>query len=399
MRRGSRTADKARRNARGGEVTMADIARHAGVSAMTVSRALRAPSSVSADLRRKVDAAVHKFGYLPNRIAGSLSSKRSNIVGLVVPSLRNSLYAAMIQAISEVLRQNDVHLMIADSGHRLESEEALVAALLAQRVCGLILHNTTHSRRLRELLERADVPVVETGNLPARPLDMAVSYSNFEAARAMTAHLLRLGYRKIGFVTLPASDNDRTRERRRGYFAAVREAGQSSIDPGLVLEAAGGFNDGADALLRLVQAHPDIDAAFFAGDVLAVGALFECQRRGWTVPGRIAIASFDDLDLLRHAVPTVTTLRIPRADIGRRSAELLLNRVHGARRERVRIDVGFEIVQRESTLGTLNGCTANRRTGGARWRSTCRCDCSADQAAAKSPAAPLQSTVAGARLA
>src|SRR5215510_4532158 len=119
MTRGGRMAGRApRRNGRngGGEVTMADIARHAGVSPMTVSRALRAPASVSEEMRRKVDAAVRKYGYLPNRIAGSLSSKRSNVVGLVVPSLRNSLYATMIQAISDVLRQNGLHLMIADSG-------------------------------------------------------------------------------------------------------------------------------------------------------------------------------------------------------------------------------------------------------------------------------------------
>src|SRR5215475_1002580 len=131
MTRGGRAAGRAMRNGSGGEVTMADIARHAGVSPMTVSRALRAPASVSEEMRRKVETAVRKFGYLPNRIAGSLSSKRSNVVGLVVPSLRNSLYAAMIQAISDVLQSNGLHLMIADSGHRLESEESLVAALLA----------------------------------------------------------------------------------------------------------------------------------------------------------------------------------------------------------------------------------------------------------------------------
>jgi LacI family gluconate utilization system Gnt-I transcriptional repressor len=338
---------KARRNG-GGDLKMSDIARHAGVSPMTVSRALRAPATVSEEMRRKVDAAVREFGYLPNRIAGSLSSSRSNVVGLIVPSIRNSLYASMIQAISEVLRANGLHLMIANSGHRLEDEETLVSALLAQRVCGLVLHNTTHSRRVRELVAKTGVPVIETGNLPADPLDMAVSYSNFEAARAMTLHLARLGYRKIGFVTLPLRDNDRSEERRRGYFAALTEAGLPA-DPGLVLESPGGFSEGADAVVRLVQAHPDLDAGFFAGDVLAVGALFECQRRGWAVPGRVAIASFDDLDLLRHAVPTVTTLRIPRQEIGRRSAELLVNRLHGAPPERVRVDVGFEIVQREST--------------------------------------------------
>jgi len=338
---------KARGNG-GDAVKMSDIARHAGVSPMTVSRALRDPATVSEKMRRKVDAAVREFGYLPNRIAGSLSSSRSNVVGLIVPSIRNSLYASMIQAISDMLRANGLHLMIANSGHRLEDEEALVSAFLAQRVCGLVLHNTMHSKRVRDLVRQTGVPAIETGNLPAKPLDMAVSYSNFEAARAMTLHLARLGYRKIGFVTLPLHDNDRSEERRRGYFAALGELGLPA-DPTLVLEAPGGFSEGADAVVRLVQAHPDLDAGFFAGDVLAVGALFECQRRGWAVPGRVAIASFDDLDLLRHAVPAVTTLRIPRAEIGRRSAELLVNRLHGAPAERLRIDVGFEIVQREST--------------------------------------------------
>jgi LacI family transcriptional regulator, gluconate utilization system Gnt-I transcriptional repressor len=338
---------KAKRKS-GADITMSDIARHAGVSPMTVSRALRDPSTVSAEMRRKVDAAVREYGYLPNRIAGSLSSKRSNVVGLVIPSIRNSLYATMIQAISDVLRANGLHLMIADSGHRLDEEEALVSALLAQRVCGLVLHNTMHNRRVRDLVEKTGVPVVETGNLPSEPLDMAVSYSNFEAARAMTAHLVRQGYRRIGFVTLPLRDNDRSKERRRGYFAALKELGLP-VDPSLVLEAPGGFSEGADALARLLRVHPDLDAGFFAGDVLAVGALFECQRRGWAVPGRVALASFDDLDLLRHAVPTVTTLRIPRHEIGRRSAELLVSRLMGAPPERIRIDVGFEIVQREST--------------------------------------------------
>jgi LacI family gluconate utilization system Gnt-I transcriptional repressor len=327
---------------------MHDIARHAGVSPMTVSRALRDPSTVSDKMRRKVDAAVREFGYVPNRIAGSLSSKRSNVVGLVIPSIRNSLYAGMVQAISDTLHANGLHLMIANSGHGLEDEESLVSALLAQRVCGLILHNTMHSKRVRELLSRGDVPVIETGNLPDRPIDMAVSYSNYEAARTMVLHLARLGYRKIGFVTLPLRNNDRSQVRRRGYVTALKEAGLP-VDDSLILEAAGGFSDGADALVRLLQMHPDVDAGFFAGDVLAVGALFECQRRGWKVPDRFAIAAFDDLDLLRHTVPAVTTLRIPRQEIGRRSAELLLGRLKGAPRERLKIDMGFEIVQREST--------------------------------------------------
>ena len=316
---------------------------------MTVSRASASPAPVSEKMRRKVDAAVRQFGYLPNRIAGSLSSKRSNVVGLIVPSIRNSLYATMIQAISDVLRANGLHLMIANSGHRLARRGG--ARLRLARPTRLRPRAAQHQRTASGCASSSantDVPVVETGNLPVAPLDMAVSYSNFEAARAMTTHLGRLGYRRIGFVTLPL----------------CRQRPLAGAPPRLFRGAEGawffggcGSRSGSGRRLqrrrrfagRLVQAYPDIDAGFFAGDVLAVGALFECQRRGWAVPGRIAIASFDDLDLLRHAVPTVTTLRIPRQDIGRRSAELLVNRLHGAPPEKVRIDVGFEIVQRESS--------------------------------------------------
>jgi LacI family gluconate utilization system Gnt-I transcriptional repressor len=198
------------------------------------------------------------------------------------------------------------------------------------------------------MIRQAGIPVVENGNLSATPLDSVVSYSNFEAARAMTLHLSRMGYRHIGFVSLATQENDRARERRRGFLAALAELGRKP-DERLIMERPSGLAAGVEAVVQMIETVPEVDAVFFAGDVLAIGAVLECQRRGWKVPGRIAIASFDDLDLLRHAVPTVTTLRIPRQDIGLRSAELLVNRLHGAPREPVRIDLGFEIVQREST--------------------------------------------------
>jgi len=328
-------------------IRIRDVARHAGVSPMTVSRALRDPAKVSEGLRRRVEAAVSQIGYLPNRLAGNLSSNRSNVVGMIVPSILNSLFANTIQGISDVLRREGYHLMLADSGYSLEEEEAIVTTFLQQRICGLVLHNTKHTAATRRLIEKAAVPVVEVGNLSASPLDMTVSYSNFEAAKAMTLHLAQLGYRRIGFVSLPLQDNERSSERRRGYLAALDEAGLSS-DPAIMLEVSGGFASGGKAIARLVQTDEEIDAVFFAGDVLAVGALFECQRRGWPVPGRVAIASFDDVDLLRNVIPAITTLRIPRYEIGRRSAEVLLDRVSGRSAEPVAIDMKFEIIQRDS---------------------------------------------------
>lgn len=314
---------------------------------MTVSRALSDPDKVSEKTLVRVRAAVNDIHYVPNEMAGNLSSRRSKAVGIIVPGINNSLYSNTIQATSTALRARGFHLMIADSGQSLENEELAITGFLAQRVCGLILHNTQHTARARDLILQIDVPTIEIGNLTDHPLNHCVSYSNLGAAKAMTVHLGRLGYRKIVFVSLPVKNNDRARERRDGYFAGIEELGQSQ-DAGAAIETESGLKGGADAIKRIMETRPDTDAIFFAADVMAVGALFECQRRGWKVPSRIALASFDDVDLLRHVVPTITSLRIPREEIGRRSGELLMAKLEGRVVPKV-IDLGFEIIQREST--------------------------------------------------
>jgi len=326
---------------------MRDVARAAGVSLMTVSRALREPHKLSEETRKIVLDAVQKIGYVPNSIAANLASNRSSVVGQIVPSIRNSLYAETAKGTSDVLRSAGLHLLLADSGYSLQEEEALIGAMLSQRVCGLILHNTDHTPRALQMIERAGVPVIETGDIPRRPLDMVVSYSNAEASKAMTLHLAARRYRRIGFVSLDTRINRRARERQRGYLAALKSLGIPK-DPALIAEVEPGLTSGAHALVDMMTRAPDVEAIFFAGDVLAIGALFETQRRGWKVPGRVAIAGFDDLDILQHTVPRLTCLRLPRLEIGRRSAEALLDRMRGTKNP-VRVDLGFEVIQREST--------------------------------------------------
>lgn len=326
---------------------MRDVAQAAGVSLMTVSRALREPQKLSPETRKSVLDAIQKIGYVPNSIAANLASNRSNVVGQIVPSIQNSLYADTVKGTADVLRSAGLHLLIADSGYSPLEEEALIGAFLAQRVCGLILHNTDHTPRALQMIERAGVAVIETGDIPREPVDMVVSYSNAEAAKAMTLHLAARGYERIGFVSLDTRMNRRARERQRGYLAALKSLGRPK-DPALIMEVAGGLTSGAHAMVDMITRAPDVQAIFFAGDVLAIGALFESQRRGWKVPARLAIAGFDDLEILQHTVPKLTCLRLPRLEIGRRSAEALLQRMRGDDAE-VRLDLGFEIMQREST--------------------------------------------------
>jgi LacI family transcriptional regulator, gluconate utilization system Gnt-I transcriptional repressor len=328
--------------------SMKDVARLAGVSTMTVSRAMRAPESVSPRVLAGVQAAITQSGYVPNRIAASLSSNRTAVVALIVPSLRNALYAEMIQGISDVLLRNNLHLMISDSGFDLAEEETLVSEYVAQRVCGIVLHNTKHTQRTIDMLRSSSTACVETGNLVSNPIDMVVSYSNYAAGKAMSEHLLSLGYRKFAFASLAVATSDRLRQRRNGFLAGLRKAGVS-IDPALILEVGPGLESGARALGRVVDTDPTVDAVFFAGDVLAAGALFECQRRGLDVPSRIAVAASDDNDLMQNIVPPLTTVAFPRYDIGVRSAELIVARTKGHDIPSPRIDLGFTVMQRGST--------------------------------------------------
>jgi len=328
--------------------SMKDVARLAGVSTMTVSRAMRAPDSVSAQVLERVREAITSSGYVPNRIAGNLSSNRSTLVALVVPSLRNALYAETIKGISEVLTRNGLHLMISDSEQSADEEEQLVAEYIALRVCGVILHNTRHTARTIAMLRDSGIPCVETGNLTPDPIDMVVSYSNHEAGKAMADHLLELGYKRFAFASLSVTGNERLSQRRAGFLSQLKRAG-AAIAPDLVLEVGPGLKSGAQALTQITETAPLVEAIFFSGDVLAAGAIFECQRRGIAVPGRIAIAASDDNELMQNMVPPITTVAFPRYEIGVRSATMIVARTKGVVLPTPIVDIGFKIIPRGTT--------------------------------------------------
>jgi LacI family gluconate utilization system Gnt-I transcriptional repressor len=322
------------------------VAELAGVSPMTASRALSRPDLVAESTRQKVEAAAREVGYVPNRLAGALSRHRTQVVGLVIPTLQNPIATETIQGINSVLNPRGIHLMIGEYGTSLAKEEELIRAFLSYRPSGLILQSTLHTPGAAAVVRIAGIPVVETGNLIKTPLDSVVSFSNYAAAKAMTAYLLAR-YKHVAFVGFATAENDRTRDRRRGYMAAVRAAGLVP-DPAYMIEAPVQRSVGDRILVQLLKEHPEIDAVFFGGHWIAVEALVECYRQGYKVPQRIAIAGLDDNDLSERLPPGLTTVRVPRAEIGRLSAEGLLRRIEHPSTPSFRIDVGYEIVERGS---------------------------------------------------
>jgi LacI family gluconate utilization system Gnt-I transcriptional repressor len=324
-----------------------DVALRAGVSAMTVTRTLRQPGKVSDATRARVEAAVRALGYTPDLNARGLASRRSGLVAAIVPLLTNSLIAEIVQGLSDALAEHDYQLLIGASGFDAKAEEALVREFLSRRVDALYLTGTQRTPAAIRLLRAAGLPVVEGGNLHRRPLDMEVGYSNVNAAMEITRHVLSRYDGPIGYIGAFPRDNDRARDRRLGFEAACAAA-KRRVDLRHCIETRLDLVAGAEAMARLIQTKPRPRAVFCSADALAAGALFECQRRGIAVPRAMAIAGFDDLDIASQTLPAITTVRVPRYEIGRHAGMMLCDRLAGRRVASRVFDVGYRLVERDS---------------------------------------------------
>lgn len=329
-----------------GKLGVREIAERVGVAPMTVSRALSNPELVSPSTRAKILAVIDAEGFVPNRLASSMKGT-GRIIGTVVPPLMNAGIAEQVQGMSDGCQQGGYSMLLVQGEFTEEAEERAVRALLGWRPAGMILQSFVQSEAARSLLKSSGTPVVEISEIKGRaPLDVAVGVSNFETAYAMTMHLAAKGYKRIGFVSMPVHGNDRLQQRRAGYLSALETLGMKKT-AGLDIEVPISASGGANALNTLTQAHPDIDAIFFSSDTLAIGAVQECHRRGWAIPGRIAIAGYGDIELAGQLWPPLTTVKIDRYEMGRKAATVLLERLGGKRPPTI-TSLGFEIVDRQS---------------------------------------------------
>lgn len=332
---------------KGGRTRLTDVALAAGVSTMTVVRVMRDPALVAARTRERVERVLEQTGYTPDLTASALASQRTRLVAAIVPVLTNSLIAEIIQGLTDELAEHGLQMLLGVSGFSAVSEEALVRAFLSRRVDAIYLTGVIHTPATIQMLRRAGIAVVEGGNLTADPIDMVVGYSNVEAARAITRYLLKQGYAPVAYIGAHPRDNDRARDRRVGYEAALKAA-RRRVDPVLCIETTLDIDAGATALGELLDRRPDVRAVFCSADALAVGALCECHRRGLRVPDDVAIAGFDDIVLAAQMVPALTTIRVPRYEIGRRAGKVLADRLQGRPVRRKVVDAGYVLVPRAS---------------------------------------------------
>jgi LacI family gluconate utilization system Gnt-I transcriptional repressor len=330
-----------------GRTTLADVAAAAGVSPITVSRALRGARSVAPELVTRVREAAERLGYQPDPAARALASARSSHVVVLVPLLTNEVFVDLLEAAQSTLLDGGYQALIGITHYDREEEERLLESFMAHRPSGLLVTGFDRSERARRLIERSGVPCVYMMEVTRAPGVYCVGFSQEEGGLAMTQHLVDGGRRRIAFCA--AQLDPRTMQRAEGYRRCLRRAGL--YDPGLELLNPGRSSMalGEQLFGQLMTLHPDVDAVFFNNDDLAQGALLAAWRMGIEVPRRVAVAGFNDLMASALFVPRLSSVRTPRAGIGEQAARMLMALIEDRPVPRPHLDLGFELVLRDST--------------------------------------------------
>lgn len=312
--------------ATGMQPRLADVAGLAGVSTATVSRVLNRPSTVTPELRKRVQEAVETLGYVPHGPARALASRRSNTIGAVVPTIDNAIFARNIQALQARVFESGLTLLLASSGYHFERERREIQALVERGIDGLLLVGEARDASVYDLLNKKNVPYVNTWLYREDSPHPCIGFDNAQAAYQVCSYLLDIGHRSIAMVAGIRHGNDRVAARIDGVTAAMADRG-IRFAPGHLVEHKYEIAEGRRAASRLLASPNPPTAIVCANDVLAFGVLFECRARGVSVPRDMSITGFDDMDLAANIDPPLTTIRVPAAEMGRRAAEYLLARL------------------------------------------------------------------------
>ena len=323
--------------------TLTDVARKAGVSPITASRALSGSPLVATRTRDKVQAAADALNYAPNTAARALATGNSAIIAMLIPSITNAVFADVLSGAFAVADDLGLTLQLINTGYSAAREESALRLILNQRPRGIIVAGVDQSPVSRAMLQAAKVPVVQIMDLTGDAIDMVIGFCHHDAAAAAARHLLDMGYRHPG--ALAAQLDPRTNRRMQGFAAGLRAGGQPGDTRIATSTAPSSLGLGARLLRELLDRYPDTDAVFCNNDDLALGALFEAQRLGLSVPRDLGICGFNNLEATAAAEPGITSVRTHRNAMGRRAVERIVERGSDA----PVLDLGFEVIARGST--------------------------------------------------
>ena len=337
----------ARQRTTTGKVRLTEVAKLAGVSPITASRFFRNPEALSAGKRERVESAARELGYVPDLAARALASQRTEVIGVLIPSLTNNVFSDVLRGVYDALQGSRYSIQLVNTRYSILQEEKLLRLFQAQRPAGLVVTGINQTPDSRLVMEAMNCPIVQIMEIGPDPVDMMVGFSHNKAAFSAVSHLLARNYRRIGF--LGARMDPRVQRRLEGYRDAMKAAGL--YDPRLIITTPvpTSVSMGGMLFADLLTLVPDMDAVFCVNDDIALGVLFECQRRQIAVPDDMAIVGFNDLEFMAAAVPPLTSVRTNRYEMGRNAISMVMAAIDGERPEAPVIDLGFQLMVRGSS--------------------------------------------------
>jgi LacI family transcriptional regulator len=347
-----------------GRARLTDVAQMAGCAAVTVSRYFNDPGRVSAEVKRAIEDAISQLGYYRNESARVLRSNRSKLVGVVIPTLRHAIYADMVEGLQRQLAMHGFSLIHNVSDYDLDEEYAQARNLVERGVEALVLVGTRHRKKTMDMIKASNVTGVITYALRDDFNVASVGFDNSRAAAMAAETLLALGHKRFGMIAGITLNNDRAQSRVEGFSAALAQAGIPAANL-VVREARYDIREGGSAMAELLDIAPDVTAVFCGSDVLAVGALRECKKRGLGVPADISIIGFDNLEISELSDPPLSTLNVPAVAMGQEAANYIIQAKPGeAPAKKVELEVVF--VPRGTTARAKSSTDASPTAADAR---------------------------------
>ena len=308
-------------------VSIKDIAKAAGVSHSTVSRALSDSPLVKEETKRRIQRLAREMGYSPSAIARSLATKRTYTIGLVVTTIADPFVADIVRGVEEVALDKGYSVLLSNSNADPQREMAVVKTFHERRVDGVIVTASRVGDLYLPLLEEIGAPIVLINNLRDGKYVYSVATDNVHGAELATRYLIELGHRRIGYIACPNKERS-NRDRLEGYRRALREA-NIAFQPALVARGDGKVEGGREGMRQLLFLSPPPTAVFCYNDLTAIGAMMAVKGAGLRVPDDVSLVGFDDIAMASYVDPPLTTVRQRKYEMGRLAMEMLLNILSG----------------------------------------------------------------------
>ncbi|MCG8633035.1 MAG: LacI family transcriptional regulator [Desulfobacterales bacterium] len=328
--------------------TILDVAKIAGVSTATVSRVINSPDQVKEETREKVYRAMKTCRYQYNALARGFVTKRSNTIGLIIPTISNPVFAESTRGVQDVAGTGDFHVILGNSYYDGDKEAKLIEVLRERQVEGLIITTTNMQGEILKRLQDDGFPFVLLYSTVRKGPMSAVGVDNYLGGYRATEHLIKLGHTRIAMLAGNFSISDRSFHRWHGYKKCLKDH-DIPYDAKMLRQTGFGLGNVKECVQELLSSDSPPTAVFCSNDLVALSAMEGAREMGLDVPGNLSVVGFDDMPLSSYVYPRLTTIYQPAYDMGRRATEILMSQTREEKGKPVQEMMGVRLVVRDST--------------------------------------------------